>query len=227
MKTKGMTKAAAILLAMLMFALTFTACGSKEIKLNVIDKGAQTEVDAAVGMTVEEVLKKAEITVGEKDETEPKLDEKITEDSKEINVKRYAKVVVKLDKDSKTVELVGGKVSDAIAKSGFKADGYTPDVDVNKYLEDGMTITLVKGNTVSLTVDGKTTDYPTKAKTVEEFLKEQKVELGKDDEVSEKLDAAIKDGMKITRWNLWKRPKRLSSRKKRFSAMLSPRAPAS
>ena len=33
MKTKGMTKAAAILLAMLMFALTFTACGSKEIKL--------------------------------------------------------------------------------------------------------------------------------------------------------------------------------------------------
>ena len=125
MKTKGMTKAAAILLAMLMFALTFTACGSKEIKLNVIDKGAQTEVDAAVGMTVEEVLKKAEITVGEKDETEPKLDEKITEDSKEINVKRYAKVVVKLDKDSKTVELVGGKVSDAIAKSGFKTDGFT------------------------------------------------------------------------------------------------------
>ena len=198
MKTKGMTKAAAILLAMLMFALTFTACGSKEIKLNVIDKGAHTEVDATVGMTVEEVLKKAEITVGEKDETEPKQDEKITEDTKEILVKRYAKVVVKLDKDSKTVELVGGKVSDAIAKSGFKTEGYTPDVDKDKYLEDGMTITLVKGNTVSLTVDGKTTDYPTKAKTVEEFLKEQKVELGKDDEVSEKLDAEIKDGMKIT-----------------------------
>ena len=198
MKTKGMTKAAAILLAMLMLALTFTACGAKTLTLNVIDKGAKTEVEATVGMTVEEVLKKAEITVGEKDETEPKLDEKIAEDTEKITVKRYAKVTVKMEKDSRDVELVGGKVSDAIAKSGFKTEGYTPDVDKDKYLEDGMTITLVKGNSVSLTVDGKTAEYPTKAKTVEEFLKEQKVELGKDDEVSEKLDAEIKDGMKIT-----------------------------
>ena len=198
MKIKGITKAAALLLAMLMTAIVFTACGDKTVTLNVIDKGAKTEVEATVGMTVTEVLEKAEMKISEKDETEPKADEKITESTAEITIKRYAKVTVKQDKDSKVIELVGGKVIDAVKQSGFKLDGYAIDVDREKYLEDGMVINLVKGSTVSLTVDGKTTDYPTKAKTVEEFLKEQKVELGKDDEVSEKLDAEIKDGMKIT-----------------------------
>ena len=197
MKTKGITKIAAGFLAALMMALVFTACGGKTIKLNIVDKGANTETEATVGMTVEEVLKKAEIALGEKDETEPKAEDKIAEDTKEIVIKRYAKVTVKQGDESKTVELVGGRVADALVKSGFKLDGYTPDVDKDKYLEDGMTINLVKGNSVVLTVDGKTAEYPTKAKTVEEFLKEQKVELGKDDEVSEKLDAAVTDGMKI------------------------------
>ena len=197
MKIKGITKAAALLLAMLMTAIVFTACGDKTVTLNVIDKGAKTEVEATVGMTVTEVLEKAEMKISEKDETEPKADEKITESTAEITIKRYAKVTVKQDKDSKVIELVGGKVIDAVKQSGFKLDGYAIDVDREKYLEDGMVINLVKGSTVSLTVDGKTTDYPTKAKTVEEFLKEQKVTLGEDDEVSEKLDAEIKDGMKI------------------------------
>ena len=44
MKIKGITKAAALLLAMLMTAIVFTACGDKTVTLNVIDKGAKTEV---------------------------------------------------------------------------------------------------------------------------------------------------------------------------------------
>ena len=83
------------------------------------------------------------------------------------------------------------------SRSQLNTDGCEPDVDKDKYLEDGMVINMVKGTKVTLTVDGKTNDVATKAKTVEDFLKEQKVTLGADDEVSEKLTAEIKDGMKI------------------------------
>ena len=60
-----------------------------------------------------------------------------------------------------------------------------------------MTITLTNSIEVSLTVDGKTTKCKTQAETVKAFLEEQKVNLGKDDEVSPKLDEKIKDGSKV------------------------------
>ena len=41
-----------------------------------------------------------------------------------------------------------------------------------------MTINLVKGMKVELTVDGKTTEVATKAATVKDFLTEQKITLG-------------------------------------------------
>ena len=195
---KRFTTAALAVLTALVMVFSLAACGEeKTVNVNVLDKGSKTEVEAKVGATVSEVLEKAEIKLGDKDETEPAKDEKISEDTKEITVKRYAKVTVKMGDESKEVELTGGKVADAVKKSGFNTDGCEPDVDNDKYLDDGMVITLIKGTKVTLTVDGKTTDVPTKAKNVEDFLKEQKVTLGKDDEVSEKLDAKIKDGMKI------------------------------
>ncbi len=195
---KRITTAALAVLTVLAMVFALAGCGEeKTVNLTVVDKGAKTEVEAKVGATVSEVLEKAEIILGFKDETEPAKDEKITEDTKQITVKRYAKVTVKLGDESKEVELTGGTVADAVKKSGFDTDNCTPDTDESKYLEDGMVITLIKGTKVTLTVDGKTADVPTKAKTVEEFLKEQKVTLGKDDEVSEKLTAEIKDGMKI------------------------------
>ena len=195
---KRFTTAALAVLTALVMVFSLAACGEeKTVNVNVLDKGSKTEVEAKVGATVSEVLEKAEIKLGDKDETEPAKDEKISEDTKEITVKRYAKVTVKMGDESKEVELTGGKVADAVKKSGFNTDGCEPDVDNDTYLDDGMVITLIKGTKVTLTVDGKTTDVPTKAKNVEDFLKEQKVTLGKDDEVSEKLDAKIKDGMKI------------------------------
>lgn len=60
-----------------------------------------------------------------------------------------------------------------------------------------MTITLTNSVEVSLTVDGKTTKCKTHAETVKAFLEEQKVNLGKDDEVSPKLDEKIKEGSKV------------------------------
>ena len=180
-------------------ALLFCACGGKEIEVSVNDAGNVTQVNAKTGTKVEDVLKDAGIELGDKDETEPKKDEQITEDTKEITVKRYAKVtVVQGDKKQET-EVVGGKVKDALDKLKITLkEGETVDPPVDTYLKDGMTIT-VKGADfkVSLTVAGKTSEVSTSAKTVEEFLKEQKVTLGDDDEINVKKTDKITDGMKI------------------------------
>lgn len=107
-------------------------------------------------------------------------------------------IVIKNGSDEKTVELVGGTVEDAVKKAGFKLDdSVSCDADKASYLKDGMTITLTNSIEVSLTVDGKTTKCKTQAETVKAFLEEQKVNLGKDDEVSPKLDEKIKEGSKV------------------------------
>lgn len=197
MKKHYFGKILALVMAVCMLSCCLVACGGKEMALTVNDRGTKTEVTANVGNTVAQVLEKAQITLGEKDETEPAKDAKITEDVKEIIVKRYAKITVVLGDEKKEIEVVGGTVEDAIKKAGYTLDGgITSDTPATDYVKDGMTITLTKGLTVELTMDGKTTTISTSAKTVADLANELK--LGADDELSEKAETAITDGMKLT-----------------------------
>ncbi len=185
-----------------------TACG-KDVKVKINDSGVLTEAEANTDMTVAEILKNAGISLGEKDETEPQSDKSLGE-ATEITVKRYAKVTVKNGKDEKTVELVGGTVEEAVKKAGFKLDeSVALDVDKSSYLKDGMVITLSNGAAVnltlskngaavSLTVDGKTLKCSTHSATVKDFLAEQNITLGKDDEITPKLDEKITSGLTVS-----------------------------
>ena len=131
---KRLSTAALAVLTVLVMVFSLTACAGKAVTLTVQDKDAKTEVEANVGMTVSQVLEKAEIKLGEKDETEPAKDEKIAEDTTKITVKRYAKVTVKLGDETREIEMTGGTVADAIEKSGLNTNGCEPDVDKDKYL---------------------------------------------------------------------------------------------
>lgn len=174
-----------------------TACG-KDVKVKINDSGVLTEAEANTDMTVAEILKNAGISLGEKDETEPQSDKSLGE-ATEITVKRYAKVTVKNGKDEKTVELVGGTVEEAVKKAGFKLDeSVALDVDKSSYLKDGMVITLSNGIAVSLIADGKTLKCSTHSATVKDFLAEQNITLGKDDEVTPKLDEKITSGLTVS-----------------------------
>lgn len=199
MKRKSVSAVSIIALVIAMCSMMFcmTACG-KDVTVKINDAGVVTEADANTGMTVKEILENAQISLGEKDETEPQADAKL-EDATEITVKRYAKVTVKNGDDEKVVELVGGKVEEAVKKAGFTLDDSVAlDVDKDAYLKDGMVITLSNSVEVSLTADGKTNKCKTHAATVKDFLAEQEITLGEDDEVSPKLETEIKDGLKIT-----------------------------
>ena len=195
---KTFLKTISVIMVITMFVTMLSACG-KTITLDVVDVDSTTSVETKTGYTVEKVLANAEISLGEKDETVPALDEKITEETKEIVIKRYAKVTVVKDGKSYDVEVVGGTVEDALKKAGItlKKNEVT-DVPAEQLLTDAMKINVVKQLTVNLTVDGKTKEVSTSAATVEDFLAEQKIKLGSDDEVSESKDTKIVNGMKIT-----------------------------
>ncbi len=194
---KKLLSVVAFVLAICGVMFCMTACG-QNVKVKINDAGVITEADANTDMTVKEILDKAGISLGEKDETEPKAEAKL-DSAEEITVKRYAKVTVKMGKDEKTVELVGATVEDAVKKAGFKLDDSTAlDVDKDAYLKDGMVITISESVEVSLTADGKTNKCKTHAATVKDFLDEQKITLGEYDEVSPKLEDKIKEGLKIT-----------------------------
>lgn len=180
----------------LVVLLLLTAC-SNNIVVTINDMGQETAIETKTGITVSEVLEKQSIVLDAKDETEPSLSSKITEDTTEVIIKRYAKVTVKKGIDTEEMELVGATVQDAIDKTGFEVeDGEELNCAPDDYLRDGMIIKIEREITITLKVDGDTKDIKTKSVTVEEFLNEQGVILG-DDEVNEDLDTLLKDKMKI------------------------------
>lgn len=196
---KVFIKITACLLALCCVAFVFSACAGKDITVTINDSGTKTDVEVKTGITVSEAIDKAGIELGEKDETEPPKDETINEDTTEITIKRYAKVTVVKGKDKKEVELVGGTVEEAVKKAGFTlAETDKLSADKNAYLKDGMTITITEAIKVTIAVDGKTNTVSTNATDVKGLIEEQKIKIGKDDVMSEKLDAPLKNGMKIT-----------------------------
>ena len=147
MRSKNMIKVICAVLVMCLAACCLSACGDsapQKVTVTVIDGIIEIPVEIETGKTVKDALDAAKITLGDKDECEPKPEDKITEDTKKITVKRASE-------------------------------------DIK----------------VSLTADGKTTEVTTSAATVQDLLNEQKITLGADDEVSEKLDAKITSGMNI------------------------------
>ena len=198
MKSKNLVKIISLALVICLAVCGLSACSSKDIKLTVNDMGESKEINATTGMTVADALTKAEITLGEKDETDPEKSTKITEDLKEITVKRFAEVTVVYGDEKKQVSLVGGTVEDAVKEAGFKiSDEIKPDAPLTDYLKDGMTINLVKGIKIKLTVDGKTSEVTTFMATVEAMLKEQKITLSGDDTVKPELSEKIKEDMEV------------------------------
>ncbi|MCR4595036.1 MAG: G5 domain-containing protein [Clostridiales bacterium] len=193
---KSLTAAAVIAVIL----LVISACGKKEVTVKITDSGTSTEVKAMTGQTIKDVLAQAEITIGDKDETDPSLDTKLTEDINEIIVKRCIKVTVIRGDSKEEIEIVGGNVKEAIEKSGLKiGNGEMADASLNSQLKDGMTITIAKAIKVTITADGKTKNVEAiKGSKVQDVLAIAEITLGEDDQCSEKPDTEVTDGMKIT-----------------------------
>lgn len=175
-----------------------TGC-AKNVELSIQDMGENRHFAARTGMTVEEALDQANFELGKKDETNPARDTKLTEQTKQIQIKRHVKVtVIDADGNAQAVELAGGTVRDALKQAGVTLKkGQYVKPEKKTYLTDEMEIRVCKKHTVALTADGKKKTVQTKANTVGDLLYEQDITIQKDDIVSPRQDRLITD--KVTK----------------------------
>lgn len=194
---KTVVKFMCVLISALVMLSLFAGCSGETVDVKISDMLTETKVNVSSGKTVSEILKEAEVEIGDKDKVNPSADTVVDKDT-EITVLRYATVSVECDGITKKVSLQGGKVSDAIENAGFKVtDKDSVNYDLDSYLTSDMKIVVERCEEVTLKVDGKTKKYQTSAETVDEFLKENNIQVNKDDIVSHKGSAKIKGNMKI------------------------------
>lgn len=194
-----MKRAIAMILAAATILLLFSACGKQEIQLQLTDAGETKTISAFTGMTVEEALAAAQITLHEKDAVTPAREEKIKKDTTAITIERYAKVTILYDDKQQAVELVGGTVADALSQAKITlAKDDEINMDKNAVLKDGDTIKIAKAVTIKVTADGETKTYKTTKKTVGEALKAIGIQTDDDDNVTPDKKKGVKDGMEIT-----------------------------
>lgn len=186
----------------LIFALAIlllaAGCGGTKT-VTVSDDGVEdTAVEVKSGASVQDILQEAQITLGEKDEVTPALTEK-PQDGDTVEVKRYAQVNIVTDASTKTVELVGGTVEDALNEAGIAVaadEGLNADRNAKLSTLNG-DIVIAKMLTVKLTADGKTEEFTTPVVTVKEFLASQGVEYAETDRLTPAEDEKLTAGSEI------------------------------
>ena len=146
-------------------ASVLSSCGNqgKEVSIVIHDKGKHYKCEGFDEMTVEKLVDESGLTISDKDETDPPREKKWKETKADsITIKRYAKVNIVCDGQTKTVELFDGTVDQAVKKAGFATEDYEPDADKSAYLDDGMTINLKKILRGKVEENGKTYYYSDK-----------------------------------------------------------------
>lgn len=177
--------------------LCLSGCGQK-IALRIQDGYTETQLEISSGKTVKEILKLAEIDLDERDQITPALDAQVNEDDTEIVISRYAEVEIHDGKQSYNVKLTGKKVEDALKEANVTMDNNdTMNHNLDAFLVNGMSISVIKRFDISATINGDTEQYLTEAKTVKDFLDSQGIVIGKNDIITPKLSSKLKEGMKV------------------------------
>ena len=179
------------------------ATGQGNKILTVFESGQKTSFKTNA-KTVREALKAQKINFSKEDSVEPGLDEELTGAEYSINIYRAKPVVVE-DGELKTKILTAAQTPRQIAKkAGLNVhnEDKLAFEESGNILEDGSinTLKITRAKEISVDLFGKTESFRTQAKTVEDFLKEKKIVLGKDDGISIDLKTQISNGLNFRIW---------------------------
>ena len=179
------------------------ATGQGNKILTVFESGQKTSFKTNA-KTVREALKAQKINFSKEDSVEPGLDEELTGAEYSINIYRAKPVVIE-DGELKTKILTAAQTPHQIAeKSGLNVhnEDKLAFEESGNILEDGSinTLKITRAKEISVDLFGKTESFRTQAKTVEDFLKEKKIVLGKDDGISIDLKTQISNGLNFRIW---------------------------
>lgn len=164
-----------------------------------IDVDGQIKSVSSVTKNVSDALTVAGVEVSENDLVTPKLDTPLSDVEDAIVVRKLKDVTVGDGDNSfsvSTYALTVGDLMREIDSPPGETDRVSPASD--SLLEDGSSITIERSKLVNFDpVDGDVRPVVTFAKTVGDFLVEQGVELGPDDEVHPVVEANVVAGMDI------------------------------
>ena len=179
------------------------ATGQGNKILTVFESGQKTSFKTNA-KTVREALKAQKINFSKEDSVEPGLDEELTGAEYSINIYRAKPVVIE-DGELKTKILTAAQTPRQIAeKAGLNVhnEDKLAFEESGNILEDGSinTLKITRAKEISVDLFGKTESFRTQAKTVEDFLKEKKIVLEKDDGISIDLKTQISNGLNFRIW---------------------------
>ena len=179
------------------------ATGQGNKILTVFESGQKTSFKTNA-KTIREALKAQKINFSKEDSVEPGLDEELTGAEYSINIYRAKPVVIE-DGELKTKILTAAQTPRQIAeKAGLNVhnEDKLAFEESGNILEDGSinTLKITRAKEISVDLFGKTESFRTQAKTVEDFLKEKKIILGKDDGISVDLKTQISNGLNFRIW---------------------------
>jgi uncharacterized protein YabE (DUF348 family) len=207
LQTRGVRWAGALFIAL--FCVLFISApkpthAENERVITIFHDGIQQTV-VTDAVTIDEALKRANITLDSHDAVEPVRDTKLAAPSYDVNVYR-----------AKPVTVVDGNNRYDVMSPHTSARQIAADAGITMYDEDGYQLTriddfIVEGGVgLKLTIDratpltfvlyGKSTQIRTQSKTVGDLLKEKKVTLGEQDGSSALADTPIAPGMSLTVW---------------------------
>ena len=202
-KIKGKTlafklRALAVILVLLVIALTFTAfaaTAAETYTVDIYENGTVTRVETAK-QDASSILKGMKISVGEDDRLDLS-DFKAGEDSSIVIYRKSNASLTTTDGKTAAVTFAG-TVGELLESQGVKIEkddviNY-PDYAV---VTEGMKIVIEKPCLVTVVSDGEEKDVRVGFVSVSQAVKAAGVKIGEDDIVSPSVDTVVEDGMKI------------------------------
>ena len=168
---------------------------TKHYDVKIVDSGEETTVTTTETEPIE-ILKEAGITFNSDDKMN--LDSFEQGEGGTIVIRRFNSISIEFDGKIQTYGVYAETVGEALSEIGAEVDENDEiDHSFSDKIQNGMVINIVSVFSVSLTVDGKTSEYEINKGKVADLIKLAGISLGKNDRTEPSLDSELKDGMTV------------------------------
>lgn len=185
----------AAVLAVLVGGTAAYAANDTTVELTV--DGKTSEVSAFGRTSVEDVLEKAGVEVGQRDLVAPSLDTRVS-DGDEVLVQFARQLTVTVDGQEKTYWTTALTVDQALEDLDIRAEGaWLSSSRSSRLARSGAELELFTPKDVQVLVDGRTVDASSTSRDVAALLEELGVALDADDTTKVPLETPLTDGLVV------------------------------
>lgn len=149
------------------------------------------------GNTVEDVLKRKNISLSEHDQVVPAASSKLAKGAV-IDIKYGREVSIDVDGVTKTIWTTSTNLAEVLSHFGLADPSAHLSVDRSSALgREGLALSAITAKHATIKFDGRSAEVRTAARTVGDLLTYHGIELGAQDRVTPAIDSALTDGAQI------------------------------